>query len=340
MTTTVMRYREALTQALAEEMAADPAVVLLGEDIGVYGGVFKVTSGLLERFGPRRVRDTPISENAITGIAVGAAITGLRPVVEIMYSDFITLASDSLVNAAALFGFTYGGQVSVPLVIRTQGGAGASAGPQHSKSLEVWLAHVPGLQVILPATPADAKGLLKSAIRSGRPAVFFEHKLLYNQKGPVPDGDYRVPIGVADIKRPGSDVTVVAVSRMVTEALAAADARPRPTASRPRSSTCGACAPWIPRRSWGRPGAPAGASSSPRHGAPTGPPPRSQLSSPSRPSDRFGGRSAGSARWMSRSRTARRSSRPPCRTATASPRQPMASLTRGQRHEHPGPAEI
>ena len=218
-----IRYREAVSEALREEMRRDDRVVLLGEDIGVYGGVFKVTSGFLEEFGDKRVLDTPISEGGIVGCAVGASMLGLRPVVEIMYADFLPLAMDQLVNHAALLPFVYGDQITLPFVVRTQGGAGASAGAQHSKSLEAWVAHVPRLQVAMPATPADAKGLLKTAVREETPTIVFEHKLLYNTKGPVPDGEHLIPFGAAEIKRPGRDVTVIATSRMVLEALAAAE---------------------------------------------------------------------------------------------------------------------
>ena len=219
-----IRYREAVSEALREEMQRDERVVLLGEDIGVYGGVFKVTSGFLEEFGDSRVLDTPISEGGIVGCAVGAAMLGLRPIVEIMYADFLPLALDQLINHAALLPFVYGDQITVPMVVRTQGGAGANAGAQHSKSLEAIVAHIPELQVAMPATPGDAKGLLKTAVRGMRPTVIFEHKLLYNMKGLVPDGDHLVPFGTAEIRRRGRDVTVVATSRMVIEALAAAEA--------------------------------------------------------------------------------------------------------------------
>lgn len=219
-----IRYREAVSEALREEMRRDERVIVLGEDIGVYGGVFKVTSGFLEEFGEARVLDTPISEGGIVGCAVGAAMMGLRPVVEIMYADFLTLAMDQLANHAALLPFVYGDQVTMPLVVRTQGGAGASAGAQHSKSLEAWVAHIPGLRVAMPATPADAKGLLKTALREMEPTVIFEHKLLYNTRGPVPDGEHLTPLGSAVVRRPGRDVTIVATSRMVLEALAASGA--------------------------------------------------------------------------------------------------------------------
>lgn len=218
-----IRYRAAVSEALREEMQRDERVIVLGEDIGVYGGVFKVTEGFLGEFGPDRVLDTPISENGIVGCAVGAAMLGLRPVVEIMYADFLALAMDQLVNQAGLLPYIYGDQIELPLVVRTQGGAGANAGAQHSKSLEAWVAHIPEIQVAAPATPADAKGLLKTAVRSSAPTVIFEHKLLYNTRGPVPPGDHLAPFGTAEVRRAGNDVTVVAYSRMVLEALAAAE---------------------------------------------------------------------------------------------------------------------
>ena len=217
-------YREALNEALHEEMARDPAVCVLGEDVGRYGGVLQVTRGLFEKYGEKRVRDTPISEAGFTGIAVGAAMTGLRPVVEVMYIDFSALAMDQIVNQAAKARYMFGGKASVPLVLRTQGGGGRGNAAQHSQSLEMWYVHVPGLIVIQPSTPSDAKGLLKSAIRSDNPVIFIEHKLLYNTSGPVPDAglEHLIPIGEADIKRPGRDVTIVATSRMVLFALQAA----------------------------------------------------------------------------------------------------------------------
>ncbi|MCZ7416440.1 MULTISPECIES: alpha-ketoacid dehydrogenase subunit beta [unclassified Streptomyces] len=220
---TRMTYSGALNAALREEMRRDESVVLLGEDIGVYGGVFSVTRGLLEEFGAERVMDTPISENGIVGAAVGMAMSGLRPVVEMMYTDFMTLALDSIANAASVFPFAYGGQVRVPLVIRTQGGAGVNAGPQHSKSLEAWTAHLPGIHTVMPSTPADAKGLLTAALRGDDPVVLVEHKLLYGTEGPVPSGEHVVPLGTARVVRPGRDVSVLALSRMVGEALTAAE---------------------------------------------------------------------------------------------------------------------
>ncbi|MFI1166978.1 alpha-ketoacid dehydrogenase subunit beta [Streptomyces sp. NPDC020801] len=217
-----MTYSEALNCALREEMRRDDRVVLLGQDIGVYGGVFSVTRGLLDEFGAGRVMDTPISENGIVGAAIGMAMNGLRPVVEMMYTDFMTLALDSIANGAAVFPFAYGGQVQVPVVIRSQGGAGISAGPQHSKSLEAWTAHLPGIHTVMPSGPADAKGLLTAALRSDDPVVFVEHKLLYAASGPVPEGEHIVPLGTAQVVRPGTDVTILALSRMVGEASTAA----------------------------------------------------------------------------------------------------------------------
>jgi pyruvate/2-oxoglutarate/acetoin dehydrogenase E1 component len=203
-------------------MARDPSVCVLGEDIGSYGSPFKITEGLWERFGPKRVRDTPISEAGFCGIAVGAALTGLRPVVEVLYVDFITLAMDQIVNQAAKARYMFGGKAQVPLVIRTQGGGGRGNAAQHSQSLEMWFVHIPGLIVVQPSTPYDAKGLLKTAIRDSNPVIFLEHKLLYNTTGPVTRDEYLVPLGVADIKRSGDDVTIVATSRMVLFALGAA----------------------------------------------------------------------------------------------------------------------
>jgi len=218
-----MRYREALRAALREELRRDERVVLLGEDIGVFGGAFKVTEGLLEEFGERRVRDTPISENTIVGVGVGAAMTGLRPVVELMTINFSLLAFDQIVNHAAAIRYMFGGQVSVPLVIRMPQGAGHQLGPTHSHCLEAMFLHVPGLLVAVPATPADAKGLLKSAIRDDNPVIFIEHESLYGVRGEVPGGeDALVHFGRARVCREGSDVTIVGVSRMALTAERAA----------------------------------------------------------------------------------------------------------------------
>lgn len=216
-------YAQALNEALREEMRRDERVFVMGEDIAEHGGAFGVTKGLLDEFGPKRIRKTPISEAAIAGAAAGAALTGTRPVAEIMFIDFAALAMDQIVNQAAKIRYMTGGQAKVPLVIRTQGGAGRGNAAQHSQSLEAWFIHVPGLWVVMPSTPYDAKGLLKSAIRDDNPIIFIEHKLLYSTTGPVPEEEYTIPLGVADIKRPGNDVTIVATSRMVLLALAAAE---------------------------------------------------------------------------------------------------------------------
>ncbi len=217
-------YRDALREALREEMRRDPSVFLLGEDIGRYwGGAFKVTDGLAEEFGDERVRDTPISESAIIGTAVGAAITGMRPVAEIMFGDLTALAMDQIANQAAKIHYMFGGQAKCPLVIRTPFGAGVNIASHHSQSLEAWFMHVPGLHVAVPSTPHDAKGLLKAAIRGNNPVVFCEHKLLYPIEGEVPEEEYTVPFGAADVKREGADVTVVATLYMVHKAVNAAE---------------------------------------------------------------------------------------------------------------------
>jgi pyruvate/2-oxoglutarate/acetoin dehydrogenase E1 component len=218
-----LSYAEAVREALRQAMEQDPRVVLLGEDIGTYGGAFGVTDGLLEQFGPERVRDTPISEAAITGCAIGAALTGLRPVLEVQFMDFITLCMEQLVLQAAKIRYMFGGKAQVPLVLRTPAGAGTGAAAQHSESLEAWFVHVPGLKVVAPSTPRDAKGLLLASIRDPNPVVFVEHKLLYRTRGPVPEEPYELPLGRAEVKREGTDVTVVATSGMVPRALAAAD---------------------------------------------------------------------------------------------------------------------
>lgn len=222
---TTLTYAEALREALAEELARDPDVFLMGEDIGVYGGAFGVSRGLLAQFGPERIRDTPISEPGFVGAAVGAALVGSRPVVEIMFMDFITLAVDQLVNQAAKLHYVFGAQARCPLVLRTVGGGGRCYGPTHSQSLEAWFTHVPGLKVVAPCTPGDAKGLLKAAIRDDNPVVFMEHKLLYGMRAEVEAGEPAiVPLGRARIARAGSDVTLVAWSWMAAEAERAAEA--------------------------------------------------------------------------------------------------------------------
>jgi pyruvate dehydrogenase E1 component beta subunit len=218
-----LTYSQALREALTEEMERDPNMILLGEDIGVYGGVFKVTEGLLARFGPERVRETPISESGFIGAATGLAMCGKRPVAELMFMDFAWVAADQIWNQAAKMRQMSGGQVGVPLVIRTQQGGGRGNAAQHSQSLEAHFTHIPGIKVALPATPYDAKGLLKSAIRDPDPVVVIEHKLLYNTKGPVPEEEFLIPLGIADVKRPGRDVTVIALSRTVLHALEAAE---------------------------------------------------------------------------------------------------------------------
>ncbi|HXX09406.1 MAG TPA: alpha-ketoacid dehydrogenase subunit beta [Pseudolabrys sp.] len=216
-------YRAAVLEALFGEMRRDNSVILMGEDIGAAGGVFKQTEGLFDAFGAERVIDTPISEAGAFGIAVGAAMTGQRPVFEVMFGDFITLIMDQLVNQAAKINYMSAGQFNVPLVVRTAVGVGSNLGPQHSQSLHAWITHVPGLKVVMPSTPTDAKGLMAAAIRDNNPVVFFEDRMLYNRRDPVPDGDYVVPIGSAEVKRVGGDVTIIATGRMVHTALAAAE---------------------------------------------------------------------------------------------------------------------
>jgi len=216
-------FAQAVRTGLLEEMRRDERVIVMGEDVGVYGSVYGVTKGLLREFGPERVRDTPISESAIAGMAVGAALVGLRPVVEIMYCDFLTQASDAIVNNAAKWRYMSGGQFKLPLVVRTPAGGATGYAAQHSQSLEAWMAHIPGLKVIMPSAPADARGLIKSAIRDDNPVVFIEHKTLYLRKGPVPAEETLVPIGKGDIKREGTDVTVVSWSEKVYYCLEAAE---------------------------------------------------------------------------------------------------------------------
>ena len=218
-----IRYREALNQALREEMEADESVFIMGEDIGVFQGAFKVTQGLLEEFGEKRVRDTPISENTIVGMGVGSAMAGLRPVVEIMTINFSLLAMDQIVNSAASIRYMFNAQVKVPMVIRMPQGGGHQLGPTHSHSLEAWFLHVPGLLVAAPSTAADAKGLLKAAIRDDNPVIFIEHEALYGKKGEVPDNGEVQRFGEAAIRREGDDVTIVGISRMATTALNGAE---------------------------------------------------------------------------------------------------------------------
>jgi len=217
-----MKYWQAINRGLAEEMERDSSVVLMGEDVGAPGGAFLASKGLLERFGPDRVRDTPISELAIAGLAVGAAMVGLRPVIEIMFNDFLTLAMDQVVNQAAKMSFMTGGSAHVPLVIRTMVASGRSTGPQHGQSLEAWLGHVPGLKVVFPSSARDARGLLKAAIRDDNPVVVFESLALWGSRGEVPDDDDLVPLGVASIRREGTDVTLVSLGSAMARAEQAA----------------------------------------------------------------------------------------------------------------------
>ena len=216
-------YAEAIREALRQEMTRDDSVFLMGEDVGRYGGAFGVSYGLIDEFGEERVRDTPISEAGIMGAATGAALVGMRPVAEIMFMDFTTIAMDQLVNQAAKLRFMFGGKAKVPLVLRTPGGSGTGAAAHHSQTLEAWFVHVPGLKVVMPSTPYDVKGLLLASIRDDNPVVFVEHKLLYKTKGPVPEEEYTIPLGVAEVKRPGRDLTIVATSIMVPRALEAAE---------------------------------------------------------------------------------------------------------------------
>ena len=215
-------YLEAVREAMVQEMRRDPEIFLMGEDVGVYGGAFGVSRGMLEEFGPERVRETPISEAAIAGAATGAALMGMRPIAEIMFMDFITISMNQLVNQAAKIRFMFGGKASIPMVVRAPAGSGTGAAAQHCQSLEALFMNVPGIKVIAPSTPYDVKGLLIASIRDNNPVIFMEHKLLYRAKGPVPEGLYSIPIGEAEIKREGRDLTVVAYSIMVPRALEAA----------------------------------------------------------------------------------------------------------------------
>lgn len=219
----VLSYSEAIREAMSIAMESDPTVILMGEDIGVYGGAFQVTLDLVDRFGPERVMDTPISELGGAGVAVGAALTGLKPIYEFQFSDFAMLAMEQIVNQAAKLRYMLGGEASVPVVFRLPSGSGTGAAAQHSQSIEAWFGHVPGLKVLQPATPEDAKGMLLAALADPDPVMIFEHKLLYKMKGPVPEGSYLTPIGKALVRRAGTDVTIVAGSIMVHRALEAAE---------------------------------------------------------------------------------------------------------------------
>jgi pyruvate/2-oxoglutarate/acetoin dehydrogenase E1 component len=218
-----LTYLEAVREALILEMRQDPEVFVIGEDVGVYGGAFGVTKGMLEEFGPERIRDTPISEAAIAGAATGAALMGMRPVMEIMFMDFLTISMNQLVNQAAKIRFMFGGKASIPMVVRAPAGSGTGAAAQHSQSLEAWFVHTPGIKVVAPSTAVDVKGLLVSAIRDNNPVIFMEHKLLYRTKGVVEEALYTIPLGQAEVKRAGRDLTIIAYSIMVPRALEAAD---------------------------------------------------------------------------------------------------------------------
>ncbi len=219
-----MTYKDAVNLAMTEEMRKDKNVILFGEDVGLYGGAFGVSVGMFEEFGPERVKDTPISEAVIAGCAAGAAVTGMRPIAEIMFMDFTTIAMDALVNQAAKMRYMFGGKAKVPMVLRAPGGSGTGAAAQHSQALEAWFTHVPGLKVVVPGTAADAKGLLKAAIRDDNPVIFVEQKTLYKVKGEVPmDDEFVIPLGKGEIKREGGDVTVVSYGRMLPRVLEAAD---------------------------------------------------------------------------------------------------------------------
>ncbi|KIL73912.1 Acetoin dehydrogenase E1 component beta-subunit [Bacillus badius] len=215
-------YLEAIRESMSQEMRKDNDVFIMGEDIGIYGGAFGLTNGMIEEFGPERVRNTPISEAAISGCAVGAAMTGMRPILEIQFSDFVMIATDNIVNQAAKMRYMFGGKAKVPVVVRLPGGSGAGFAAQHSQSLEAWMTHIPGLKVVQPSNAYDAKGLMKAAIKDDNPVLFYEHKLLYNMKGEVPEEEYEIPLGQADIKKEGTDITIVATAIMVNRALEAA----------------------------------------------------------------------------------------------------------------------
>lgn len=219
----VITYRDALREALLEEMRKDSKMIIFGEDIGLYGGAYAVTKGMHDEFGTKRICDTPMSEAAIVGLAIGTAALGIKSVAEIMYIDFITLAMDQIINQAAKMRYMFGGKVKVPLVVRTQGGSGRSSAAQHSQSLEALFMGIPGLKVVMPSTPYDAKGLLKASIEDQNPVIFIEHKVLYNSKGEVPEEEYVIPIGKADIKKEGTDLTIITYSRMVHYSLDAAN---------------------------------------------------------------------------------------------------------------------
>ena len=288
-----IKYREALRDALMEEMERDESVFCIGEGIGERGGSYKVTEGLFAKFGAGRVIDTPLSEAGFVGVGVGAAIAGQRPVVEMLFIDFLMLAMDQVVNQAAKYRFMSGGEGRVPLVVRTQGGAGNSLAGQHSQSLEALFYHVPGLKVVMPSTPRDAKGLLISAIRDDDPVIFIEHKLLYLTDGDVPDEPYVIPLGQAEVKRPGTDVTLVTWSHMTLKSLQAAEALAG-RESRPRSSISGPSSRWTSTPSSSPSAGPATSSSPRRPSSVAAWAATSRRSSPSAPSRASERRSSGS----------------------------------------------
>jgi acetoin:2,6-dichlorophenolindophenol oxidoreductase subunit beta len=216
-------YAQAVREAMSERMREDENVFLMGEDVGIYGGAFGISKGMFEEFGDQRVKDTPISEAVIAGAAAGAAVTGLRPIAEIMFSDFLTISMDQLVNQAAKMRYMFGGKAKVPMVVRAPGGSGTGAAAQHSQSIEAWFCHAPGLKVVVPSTAYDAKGLLKASIDDDNPVIFIEQKVLYRQKGEVPEGEYTVPLGVADVKREGKDLSIISYGRMIPLCLQVAE---------------------------------------------------------------------------------------------------------------------
>ena len=323
-----MTYREALRLAMREEMLRDPRVFVMGEEVGVFDGAYKVTAGLLEEFGPDRVRDTPISEEGFVGAGVGAAMLGERPIVEIMTINFLLVAMDQVVNHAAKIGAMFGGEVRCPLVIRTPNGAGNQLTAQHSQSFEGWFAATPGLKVVAPASPADAKGLLKAAIRDDDPVLVVENLAIYKEHGEVPlDPEFVTPIGLAAVAREGSDVTLVAHAFATVRALHVAERLERSTASAPRSSTCARCARSTSRPSPRRSPRPAAPSASRRAGRPTASPPRSPRASSAPASTTSTRRSSASAWPRCRCPTPRSSRTPRCPTRTAS--RPPCSLRWG-----------
>jgi len=303
--------REAISQALWEEMERDPKVFLQGEEVGVWGGSYAVTKGFYDHFGPERVRDTPISEAAIIGSAIGAALTGLRPVAELMTVNFALSAMDHIVNQAAKLHYMFGGQMKLPLVIRTVGGGGRQLAATHSQTLDVIFAYFPGLKVVAPGTPEDAKGLLKSAIRSDDPIFFIEHATLYQVRGEVPEGEYTIPIGSSKVQRVGQDVTIISYSKMLDTSLKAAEQLAQEALKR-RSSTCVLCARWTWLPSSPPFGRPIGRSLWRKGGSPLAWARKSALASTKRPSTTSMPPSSASPRRRSRCPITARWSNSPC----------------------------